>query len=380
MIKANPANERIKREYFHYLKEALGRDEATIDGTAKALARFEESTHARDFKRFHREQAVAFKARLAHAVNARTGERLSKATLLATLRDLRAFFTWLAREPGFRSHIAYADADYFNLPDKAVAVARARREKRVPTLDQVRHVIATIPAVTPLERRDRALIAFAMLTGARIGALASFRLGHVDMAGRFVEQDARSVRTKAAKTFRTYFMPVDEGALAMVGAWTDELARMHLWGPDDPLFPATEMGLAPDGGFAPMGLARRGWASSEPVRDIFRRAFTVAGLPYFNPHSFRDMLVRHAMTLNLSPEAMKAWSQNLGHADVLTTFTSYGEVPVHRQGELIRALGKGRDSDPLPSFREEHIHSLEALLASLKAEADSDLPGVGAGR
>jgi hypothetical protein len=34
------------------------------------------------------------------------------------------------------------------------------------------------------------------------------------------------------------------------------------------------------------------------------------------------MLVRHAMTLDLSPEAMKAWSQNLGHTDVLTTFTS----------------------------------------------------------
>ena len=46
--------------------------------------------------------------------------------------------------------------------------------------------------------------------------------------------------------------------------------------------------------------------------------------------------MRHAMTLNLSPEAMKAWSQNLGHADVMTTFTSYGAVPVHRQGELIR--------------------------------------------
>ena len=74
----------------------------------------------------------------------------------------------------------------------------------------------------------------------------------------------------------------------------------------------------------PAGLARRGWATSEPVRDIFRAAFAAAGLPYYNPHSFRDMLVRHAMTLDLTPEEMKAWSQNLGHADVLTTFTSYG--------------------------------------------------------
>jgi len=348
MTKPNAANERIKREYFHYLREAHGRDEATIDAVASSLARFEDSTRRRDFKRFHREQAVAFKAKLREAVNARAGERLSKATVFAIMRDLRAFFLWLAREPGFRSHIAYADADYFNLTDKDVAVARARREKRVPTLDQVRHVLAAMPGGSPLERRDRAPIALTMLTGARVGALASFRLGHVDMAGGFVDQDARVVRTKAAKTFRTYFMPVDEGAADIVACWIEELAREHLWGAHDPLFPATEIGLDPAGGFAPIGLARRGWASSEPIREIFRKAFDLAGVPYFNPHSFRDMLVRHAMTLNLSPEAMKAWSQNLGHGDVLTTLMSYGAVPVHRQGELIKAPAYAAEGcDPL---------------------------------
>ena len=140
MTKSNAANERIKRDYSRYLAEAKGQDEATIDRVAASLARFEASTRARDFKRFHREQAVGFKAGLAAALNARTGERLSKSTVLATVRDLRAFFFWLAHLPGFKSAIAYADADYFNLSDKDVAVARARREGKVPTLDQVRHL------------------------------------------------------------------------------------------------------------------------------------------------------------------------------------------------------------------------------------------------
>ena len=60
MRKHNGANERIKREYFRYQKEARGRDEATIDSQAKALARFEASTRGRAFSDFHREQAVAF--------------------------------------------------------------------------------------------------------------------------------------------------------------------------------------------------------------------------------------------------------------------------------------------------------------------------------
>lgn len=347
MAKHNAANERIKREYFRYLKEALGRDEVTVDGIAKALARFEETTGAKDFKRFHREQAVAFKRRLGEAQNARTGERLAKATLLSTLRDLKAFFFWLAHQPGYKTHIAYDDAAYFNLPDKDVAIARARREKPVPTLSQVHHVLATMPSATVLERRDRALIAFAALTAARVGALASLRLQHVNLAESFVDQDARTVDTKFAKSFRTYFMPVGGEALAIVQAWLEELHRDHLCGPADPLFPATRMGLNDAGSFAPLGLARHGWATTSPIRDVFRRAFTAAGLPYFNPHSFRDMLVHHAMKLNLSPEEMKAWSQNLGHADVLTTFTSYGNVPTHRQGELIRRQGREPGDPPL---------------------------------
>jgi integrase len=339
MTKHNAANERIKRDYFAYLKEAKGRDESTIDGVAKSLARFEESTKARDFKRFHRKQAVAFKASLAKATNARTGKPISKATMLSTLRDLRAFFFWLAHLPGFKSHIGYADADYFNLSDKDVAVARAQREKRVPTLAQAHKVLSTMPTETVLARRDRAVIAFAALTGARVGALASFRLGHANIVEGYVEHDARTVRTKFAKTFRTYFMPIGGDALAIFTDWARELESDHHWGNDDPLFPATHMGLDENGGFRAIGLLRSGWSTTQPINAIFRRAFESAGLSYYNPHSFRDMLVRHAMTLNLSPEAMKAWSQNIGHADVMTTFTSYGSVPTHRQGALIRDAG-----------------------------------------
>jgi integrase len=364
-MKISAENERIKRDYFQYLREAHGRDEATIDGAAKALARFEDSTGRKPFKRFHREQAVAFKKKLAAALNARTGERLSKATLLATLRELRAFFFWLAHLPGFKSHIAYADADYFNLPDKDVAVARARRERPVPTVNQVRRVLASMPAATPLERRDRALIAFTLLTGARASALASIRLGHVDMAGGYVDQDARTVRTKGSKTFRTFFLPIDDDALAIVTDWALELARDQAWGPGDPLFPATEIGLDPvHGGFEPAGLERRCWRGTGAINEIFRRAFALADLPYFNPHSFRAMLVRHAMSLDLTPEQMKAWSQNLGHANVMTTLTSYGQVPTHRQGELIRGMEKARKDmqDKL-----DPVSLMESALAAMKA-------------
>src|SRR5918993_237481 len=361
MTKPNAKNERIKRDYVLYLEEAKRRDPTTVDRVLKSIARFEESTCRRDFKSFHRKQAVAFKQRLSQALNARTGERLSKATVHSILRDLHAFFFWLAHLPGYKSHVAYADADYFNLSDKDVVIANARREKRVPTLSQVELALAAMPAETPLERRNRAVFAYAVVTGARVAALASFRLGDVNMEGGFVDQDARHVKTKFSKTFRTFLMPVSDPAMTIARDWHAEMSADVSRGPQDPLFPATEMGLNKDGIFAPQGLGRDAWTTSGPIRDIFKTAFAAAGLPYFNPHSTRDMLVRHIMTLDVPVETLKAWSQNLGHQGLLTTLTSYGAVALPRQAELVK---KG-----LPRQHEEDELKPDPALVAAFAEA-----------
>jgi hypothetical protein len=86
------------------------------------------------------------------------------------------------------------------------------------------------------------------------------------------------------------------------------------------------------------------WSTASPIRTIFRDAFEAADLPYFNPHSFRKTLVTLGQTLCQSPEEFKAWNQNLGHEDVLTTLYSYGSVQQHRQGEIFQQLKAPRSS------------------------------------
>lgn len=349
MAKHNAANARIKRGYFAYLKEAQRRNEASIDAVAKALDRFEQANGHKDFKAFRREQAVAFKRKLDDQPAVRTGKPLSRATVHSTLSALRAFFLWLAGQPGYKSRLCYADADYFNLAETEVRIAKAVRIKPFPTLEQIHHVIAAMPSGTDIERRNRALIAFAILTGARDGALASLKLKHVDLVQSRVDQDARDVRTKASKTFSTWFFPVGGNALSIFEEWCRHLRVELLWGEDEPLFPPTLIGLGTSGGFASVGLRRHGWHGSGPIRDIFREAFQTAGLPYFNPHSFRDTLVQLGERLCATPEQFKAWSQNLGHDRVMTTLTSYGAVAPHRQANLIRGLASkshGNAVDP----------------------------------
>ena len=342
MTKHNPKNERIKRQYLTYLREAKRQSEASLDAVAAALARFESYNRFRDFKLFHHQQAVAFKQHLAGQDSKASGEKLSKATQYATLSHLKRFFQWLAGQPGYKSTVTYADADYFNLSEKDGRIATARRQRPAPTLEQIRHVISTMPSMTDIDKRNRALVAFTLLTGARDGAIASLKLKHVDLAANRVDQDAREVNTKLSKTFTTFFFPVGDDIRQIVADWIAFMRQEKLWGSDDPLFPRTKVSLGAGNGFVASGLDRAHWSNATPIRNIFKRAFAAAGLPYFNPHSFRNTLVALGEKLCQSAETFKAWSQNLGHDGVLTTFYSYGAVSNSRQREIISDLSSAQ--------------------------------------
>ena len=341
-MKHNPDNERIKRKYFIFLKDAKGQSEATIDGVAMALTRFETYNKRKNFKAFHYEQAIAFKKHLTSQDSQKTGEKLAKGTVHSTLRHLKAFFQWLSMQSGYKSRLTYSDMEYFNLAENDVRVATARREKRVPTLEQIDKVFETMPNDSAIERRNQALIAFTLLTGARDSAIASFKLKHVDIEGRSVYQDARQVKTKFAKTFRTYFFPVDQKYFQIFNEWINYLRADLLYGENDPLFPKTKMGVDDKNEFAAVGFEKENWSNANPVRTIFKKAFEDAGLEYYNPHSFRDTLVRLGESRCTTPEEFKAWSQNLGHEQVMTTFNSYGEVSHNRQSEIFERLSKLR--------------------------------------
>lgn len=335
MAEHNAENERIKRRYFTFLKEAKRHSEPTVDASAKALNRFEVYTGHRDFRAFHIEQAIAFKKHLAQQNAQHSGEKLSKATIYATLAQLKRFFQWLACQPGYKSHLQYCDAEYFNLPDKDTRIATAQREQKAPTLAQVKHVLSTMPSSTEVDHRNRAPIAFTLLTGARDSAIASMKLKHVDLITNSVNQDAREVNTKFSKTFNTFFFPIGDEIREIVAQWVSYLRENKLWGNDDQLFPATRVALGPARQFEVTGLERAHWGSASPIRAIFRKAFVSAGLAYFNPHNFRNILVKLGQDVCKSPERFKAWSQNLAHEQVLTTFVSYGEVACPRQREII---------------------------------------------
>jgi len=338
MNKHNANNERIKRKYTTFLKQAKGHNEATIDSVEKALSRFEHYNKYKDFKAFHYQQAIGFREHLAQQKNQQTGKPLSVATMNGTVRHLKAFIEWLSQQVGYKSRISFSDAQYFNLSKKDTRTAKATRKKPVATIEQITHVLTIMPNTTAIEKRDRALIAFTLLTGTRDSAIASMKIKHVDIHAGLVHQDAREVNTKYSKTFTTYFFPVGDEVYRIVAEWVDCLKSEHLFGNDDPLFPKTKTGVGKSQHFEAVGLTKEHWSKASAIREIFKRAFALAELPYFNPHSFRNTLAALGEKCCRTPEEFKAWSQNLGHEGVLTTFYSYGEVQDNRQAELFKAF------------------------------------------
>jgi integrase len=350
-MKYNAENERVKRQYFTFLKEAKRQNESSVDAVAMALYRFEDYNKYKSFKTFHFKQAVGFKNFLAKQKSKQSGELYSKSTINSTLRHLKVFFQWLYSQAGYKSKINYTHTEYFNLSEKETRVATAKRSRPVPTIEQIKHVINSLPFETVLEKRNRALIAFTLLTGMRDKAIASLKIKHVNLDDGVVFQDARDVDTKFSKTFNTYFFPIDDEIKNMVSDWIVFLKTTLLFGEDDPVFPKTQIVVGDDGKFKAMNVMPEHWSNASPIRRIFKESFKQAGLAYFNPHSFRNTLAKYGERICQSAEEFKAWSQNLGHEGVLTTFFSYGEVQQDRQAEIMKHLKLSSNVDNKETVR-----------------------------
>ena len=340
MLRTNPKNDRVKRDYLIYLKDARQRSAATIDQARHAIDRLEVYTRFKDFGTFNKEQALGFKRALVVTKGQRSGKPISTATAYHVLQALKEFLAWLHLRPGYRRRIDPTHIAYLNLTANDERAARATSPKSYATLEQYRAALFAMPSSNEIERRDQALIALLLLTAMRDAAVVGLKLKHISIERGCVFQDPREIKTKFRKSIETTFLPVGQDIAAIVRDWVRYLMNEKLFGPNDPLFPKTAVRPDEYHSFAVHGLTREHWANAASVRQIFRTAFARVNLPYVRPHSIRDTVTQLAYKLQLNLEQMKAWSQNIGHDSMLTTLCSYGPISPERQAEIIGSLGQ----------------------------------------
>lgn len=334
----NPKNERVKNKYFKYLLTAKQKNIKSVDSSRKALMKFEEFSHFADFTAFNPDVAIAFKEYLLMQTSKQRGEPFSQHTLNSILKNVRDFFEWLAFESNYKKYIKQTDIAYLKPSLKEMSMVRKQGFVNFASLDEIYKVIFNMPFETDIQKRDRAIISFTLLTGVRDGTLKGFKLKHVNLEKELLHQDPKEVETKFSKEIYTFFFPVDFRIKQIFIDYYNFLTKEKGFTSNDPLFPKLESVVSNEGLPLPPVMTKEHYRSITSIRQVFKEDFIKAGVPYHSPHTFRHTLVVYGEEICKSPEEFKAWSQNLGHEHVSTTFTSYGKLEVYKQGIVMKRI------------------------------------------
>ncbi|MFZ1684778.1 MAG: tyrosine-type recombinase/integrase [Candidatus Zixiibacteriota bacterium] len=337
-MKINMENERIKRKHLHWLRSAKRYSEDTIQAYERAVETWEAYTHCRDFHRITTKVAGDFSDWVNDQV--RSGKTLSASTRYQIVRLVRSFYEWLATQPGRSSKAITVALSYLSVERKTVMEASSPGRRDVPTLAYIQKLANSISISTELDRRDRALISFLLLSGARTSAVATLPLGCFDTESLMVYQDPKQgVKTKNGKYIPTRLFVADRTLLGYVLEWVDFLRREKLFGDHDPLFPRTRVAQEAGGlAFEAKDVVPVFWKSGGPIDSMVKSRALAAGLRPYHCHAFRHTIARLAMSKARSGEELKAISQNLGHAHFETTAVVYGHLDDSKVAEVMESM------------------------------------------
>lgn len=334
-MKVNIKNERVKRNFLRRLKEADGNCDSTVTAVEKAILLYEDFTKAEDFALFNPDKAVRFKEWLAQREY--KGKPIALATLSAHLRHLQKFFRWLSQEPSYKSKVKVNAIDFLRLSDKEERIAAQSTPRQYPPLDHVLKLVQAMKVEIEVDLRDRALIAFTLLSAMRDQAIATLPIGCFSEQSLIIVQNPRKgVQTKFSKHIQTSLIVFDKRLLDFVLVWVKHLKEKG-FGPNDPLFPRTKLEQGENNLSFSAGREVEPvfWRGAGRIREIFKSRAAEAGLPYFPPHTFRHLAFDLAFKSCQNGEHIKAISQNFGHEHIATTLQNYAYFPADRLSAVI---------------------------------------------
>lgn len=340
MKKYKAKNEKIKRKYFKWLQEAEGYSPITVESIEKAIWDYEQYTNEDDYAHFNEELAKGFKKWLSEK-KLKSGETISLHTQYDRLRHVKTFFTWLSGQSGYKTKVSAYDTSYLRMDKKLAKIATAPKVEDYPTLEYVKKLCNSFEIETEIDLRDRALIAFTLLSGMRDKAIITLPLGCFNSETYEVKQDPRKgVQTKFSKTIVSVLFQFDDELLAYVLEWVKHLREEKVFGVKDPLFPSTKVEQLSKNEyiFTAKGVEPIFWRSTSTMRKIFEERAKMAGLDYYSPHKYRHSATRIATDSCRNAEQIKAVSQNLGHEHVETTLMTYGRLHTDRTRQVVSEL------------------------------------------
>jgi site-specific recombinase XerD len=209
---------------------------------------------------------------------------VAPATLARKLASLRSFFRTLLEH----GEIAANPADLLPSPKQP------QRLPRTLPRAEVAQLLDRIPATTPLELRDRAMLELAYACGLRAEEIVNLDLGSPDF-------DAEQVRVEG-KGGRTRFLPVGEPALRALGAYLERGRPALASAREEPALLLSKSG--------------RRLSTSDVRRRLRLWARHAAAQGRVHPHALRHSYATHLLGCDAD---LRAIQELLGHQSISTT-------------------------------------------------------------
>lgn len=334
-------NELRKREFFENLRGAEGFTESSINTFSEAIAQWQTFSENEDFGNFNKSKAITFVEWLKLRGSKTPLGQISLATQYNYLRRVKRFFKWLSDHPNYKNKILRNDINFLRLSKKDVLIAISGKTKKMPSFEEIKRIIENIKINNEIDKRDRAMICLALLTGIRISALISLKMKNFDKQKKLIDQNpADGVKTKNSKRILTAFFPIGWDAPERYFIEWFECLESKDFQAEDPIFPSTLNQFGLNNSYSKELVSKEFWSDTGGARKIFEKRCRNANLPYFHPHSFRHSIVNILSKIRLTEEEKRAISLNLGHSNVGTTFGSYGYGSMSNEGavEIVQKL------------------------------------------
>jgi integrase len=203
---------------------------------------------------------------------------------------------------------------------------------KYPTFDEIDQAIMAMPAKDLKDRRNRAMLLVLAMTAARLSALRTLRIKHLDFEEGCLHQVGSEVETKFSKSFVSILLPIKPHWLELLAAYKEEL-RQAGYCDEDPLFPKSV--LVNRGGFGDRKMTKEFLRDGQMIEKIVGAAFLNAGLMKFTPHSVRDTHADLSNSPGTSYEVARALSANLGHSSLKVSATSYGHQSLQQKRDIL---------------------------------------------
>lgn len=330
-VNFHSGNERIKHQYFDRFIYRSGKDKGTLRKAISAIQIFEEFDNFQDFKLFKYENAKEFQkyllGRYSHSMQ----------SAYRTIQAVQEFFLWLKERNGYKS-LDYDDIKALRLSRKEIEKAKTTKPRKIIDIDKWEEMVLNINPKGEVEFRGQVIFATLIVSGIRIEALLTLKIGDLNLDKNYIFQDSNHVSTKFSSSHKTNLWKFKPEITQIIIDWVKCLKEEYGFTDEDPLFPKIQMTTNDQFQFEKDGFKKEFIKQPDVIRKELAKQFANANLDYHTPHTIRHSLIHLLMGFDLNPEQLKAVSQNMSHKNLTTTVNGYYQVHEFRQDQIIEEL------------------------------------------